>query len=206
MKSFKIILMISIFLSLQSLAVENNTSREVVVITGNDFEPQTDDKVNPKLLNTLTAVNILNLSGKDCNGLAIERFIIHTLPNQNTGTLYLANGETAVTSNQYLSREESNGLRFDPNENFEGNATFTYCAVDANDVVDSTPATVILPIIAPVTAAVTNGTADHLVHNANCSCKDYETSIPSISKLGILLMFLLTFVVALVFTKRETSL
>ena len=49
----KIILMISIFCSLQSLHAEDNTSTELIVTTSSQFEPQTDDKINPELVNTL---------------------------------------------------------------------------------------------------------------------------------------------------------
>ena len=199
MKNFKIILMILVFFSIKGLAVENNNSTTTGTLTGSEFEPTTDDKVNPELLNTLPAVNILNLSGKDCDGNPIQRFIISTLPDENAGILYLENAETVVTLGQYLSIEEANGLRFDPNENFEGNASFTYASVDGSDRVDASPATVTLAIVAPVVSGETNTHVDE-------ECEDYETSIPSLSNLGLLLMNMLILLMGTFFMKRETSL
>jgi len=201
-----------LFLSMQALQAEDNTTTVPVVTTSTEFEPETDDKLNPELLNTLPAVNILNLSGLDCDGIVIQRFLIHTLPNVSTGTLYLEDGQSEVVTGQYLTLEEANGLRFDPNENFEGNATFTYCSVDTSDRIDASPATVTLPIVAPVVDAEetstdeTNTTVDHVVHDASCGCKDYETSIPAFSKLGFLLMFMLSIYVGIFFMKKEISL
>jgi len=110
--------------------------------------PTTEDLQNPNLLNTLGAVNILNLSGKDCHGTLVESFRIVTLPDEAAGVLYMADGVTRVTVGQTLTRAEANGLRFDPRSGFTGNATFTYAAIDENGNVDATPATVILPIVA----------------------------------------------------------
>ena len=197
MKNSKITLILMAFFSTQSLYAEDNVRSERA-ITSSEFEPETDDKLNPELFNTLPAVNILNLSGKDCDGRDIKRFVVHTLPNADAGTLYLADEETEVTSNQYLTAEESDGLRFDPNENFEGNATFTYCSVDESDVVDSSPATVTLPIV--------NEESDHVVHNENCGCKAYRKSISSLNKLGFLVMFLLSIYVGTFFMRKEISL
>jgi hypothetical protein len=106
-----------------------------------------DDKMNPKMLNTLGAVNILDLSGKDSNGNAVGNFIITSLPSVNQGVLYMADGRTAVTLNQELTLAESNGLRFDPNIDFVGDVQFTYVAVDSNDV-NSFNATVTIPVVA----------------------------------------------------------
>ena len=109
-------------------------------------KPIADDKVNPEMLNTLGAVNILDLSGTDSNGDAIDSFIITSLPNINQGILYFADGKSRVKLNQILTQEESNGLKFDPNINFIGNVKFTYMAVDTNGI-KSTNATVTIPLI-----------------------------------------------------------
>lgn len=112
-------------------------------------KPIADDKNNNKMLNTLGAVNILNLSGKDGNGNAVNRFIITSLPTENQGILYMADGTTAVTLNQLLTQDEANGLKFDPNKDFVGDVTFTYQAVDSNDI-KSLDATVTIPLVNPV--------------------------------------------------------
>jgi len=110
--------------------------------------PITDDKHNSNLLNTLGAVNILNLTGEDCQGSKVESFKIVTLPDADAGVLYMADGVTPVVVGQTLTRAEADGLRFDPRDGFTGNASFTYAAIDGNGNVDATPATVTLPIIA----------------------------------------------------------
>jgi hypothetical protein len=145
--------------------------------------PTTDDKVNPRLLNNLPAVNILNLSGKDCSGESVESFEIKTLPNQAHGILYMADGVTAVRVGQVLTREEANGLKFDPVDGFVGDASFTYVAIDANNIADPTPATVTIPLV-----------DSNAGYDENCTCEAYESSIPTNSPFGLILMFLLTLV------------
>jgi CshA-type fibril repeat protein len=109
--------------------------------------PTADDKVNPKMLNTLGAVNILDLSGKDSNGDAVNNFIITSLPDVRQGVLYMADGTTAVSLNQELTLAEANGLRFDPNIDFVGEVRFSYVAVDSNGV-KSSNARVTIPVVA----------------------------------------------------------
>jgi CshA-type fibril repeat protein len=109
--------------------------------------PTADDKVNPKMLNTLGAVNILDLSGKDSNGDVVGNFIITSLPSVNQGILYMSDGRTAVILNQPLTLVEANGLQFDPNIDFVGDVRFTYVAVDANGI-KSSNATVTIPVVA----------------------------------------------------------
>lgn len=194
MKSSKVVMMIMLFLSMQSLQATTTST------VSSGFTPTTEDKLNPELLNTLPAVNILNLSGVDCDGLAIQRFVIRSLPSSAMGILYLANGETVVTLGQYLSKSEADGLRFDPKEGFTGNAIFTYSSVDIRGLEDASPATVTIPVSA-------NGGGDNcpednngtVVHTTECTCEAYNESIPSLSGLGLLL--LLSFTLLLV--KRE---
>ena len=139
------------------------------IVEGN---PTADDKINPQMLNTLGAVNILDLSGKDNNEEAIERFTITSLPSSNQGVLYLADGRTEVSLNQTLTLEEANGLRFDPKDTFVGDVKFTYVAVDSNGA-RSNNATVIIPLVASnrtdiVThndEAQANGNADPITIN-----------------------------------------
>ena len=198
MKNLKIILMIMLFLGLLPLQAESNITH----ITSGESEPETDDKLNPELLNTLPAVNILNLSGRDHRGLLIKDFLIQSIADSNTGILYLADARTEVTVGQYLTLEASDGIRFDPNENFEGNATFTYSAIDSNAVVDSTPATVTLPIV----GTIVNGENHPIVcseHDTNCTCEPYKKRIPTLSKFGLLGMFMLTIIMGILFLNRE---
>ena len=152
MKTFKVIFIMIVIFAIQSLqalestftdteitteqTVENITPttptpqpvpqaipRVITPVHASESEIETDDKLNPKLLNTLPAVNILNLSGTDADGKEIKRFVIQTLPDENAGILYLADGQTEVRVGQFLSIEEGDSIRFDPNESFEGNYT-----------------------------------------------------------------------------------
>lgn len=173
-----------------------------VVANNNCVVPKTDDKMNPELLNSLTAVNILDLSGTDCDENVIQRFRIETLVEPSAGILYLANGETAVTVGQYLNLEEANGLRFTPTADFVGNAIFTYASVDGNDVIDNTPAVVTIPVVDTLSVVKSNTAVGH-VHDSNCGCPDYEESISTLSNVTLIFLFLLTVLIGKTFLKRE---
>ncbi|SFV69274.1 Putative hemagglutinin/hemolysin-related protein [hydrothermal vent metagenome] len=135
----------------------NEATVTIPLINSVTNAPTADDKVNPAMLNTLGAVNILDLSGKDSNGDAITSFIITSLPSSNQGILYMADGKTVVSLNQILTLEEANGLKFDPDINFVGDVKFTYMAIDANGV-KSSNATVTIPVV------VSHNT-DIVIHN-----------------------------------------
>jgi len=111
--------------------------------------PVANNLENPEMLNRLDAMNILDLSGVDNNGVPVEQFIITLLPVENQGMLYMEDGKTEVKLNQRLTQEEANALRFDPNESFVGNVIFTYIAVDDNGL-KSANATVTIPLVNPV--------------------------------------------------------
>jgi len=140
------------------------------IVTGNGGggcaeAPITEDIDNPSLSNTLGAVDILNLSGEDCHGTEVGSFKIVTLPDTAAGVLYMADGVTPVTAGQTLTKEEANGLKFDPAPDFTGEANFTYSAIDEDGNFDATPATITLPIVsenggacaeAPITEDIDN--------------------------------------------------
>ena len=122
-------------------------------------KPITDNRLNPKILNTLGATNITNLSGTDKDGNAVVKFIIKELLNVNQGILYMADGTTAVTLNQELTLAEADGLKFDPKAGFVGNATFRYAAID-NAGVEGNVATVTIPVGNNITENDKKPTAD----------------------------------------------
>jgi CshA-type fibril repeat protein len=137
------------------IAVDNNGIRgnsatvTIPIIATTEIEqPIADDKKNPEMLNTLGAVNILDLSGKDAIGNDVDSYIITSLPNRNQGILYMADGTSVVKLDQILTQEEANGLKFDPNANFVGVVTFTYMVIDRNDL-KSLEATVTIPLVNP---------------------------------------------------------
>lgn len=158
---------------------------------GKANEPTTKDLMHTKFINTVASVKVLSLEGKDVNGGPIDRFIINSLPAPESGTLYLKDCSTAVTVGQELNIEEARTLCFIPNNNFVGNAIFTYSSVDSNGVSDSSPATVTIPF------------TDHTVHDENCTCNAYESSIPSFSSFGSLWMFMLTALIGGTLVRKE---
>jgi hypothetical protein len=156
----------------------------------------TDDKTNPEMLNSLPAVDILDLSGTDVNGAVIDNFIIKSLPDTASGLLYMEDGITAVEVDQNLTKDESSGLKFDPQEDFVGDALFTYQSVDVNGDLGNV-ATVTIPVVSTLNPD-NNGSV-----SADCECNDYNKSIPVLSNFGILLMLMLTSLVGLFFTRKE---
>jgi hypothetical protein len=155
----------------------------------------TDDKTNPEMLNSLPAVDILNLSGKDANGVAVNNFIIKSIVAEEAGVLYMADGTTAVEVDQNLSIDESEGLKFDPKEDFIGDAVFTYQSVDVNGNLGNV-ATVTIPVVGTLTPDNNRSVED-------CECEDYDESVPAFSNFGVLLMMIITSLAALFFTRKE---
>jgi hypothetical protein len=155
----------------------------------------TDDKTNPEMLNSLPAVDILNLSGKDAEGVAVNNFIIKSIVDEEAGVLYMADGTTAVEVDQNLSIDESDGLKFDPKEDFVGDALFTYQSVDVNGDLGNV-ATVTIPVVGRLTPD-NNGSKE------NCQCDDYNKSLPVLSTFGLFLMIILTSLFGLFFTREE---
>jgi hypothetical protein len=169
------------------LSATDTTTDTLVVIT--------DDKINPEMLNTLPAVDILNLSGRDANGVEVNEFIINSIVIPEAGVLYMADATTAVVVNQRLTKDEADGLKFDPLETFVGDANFTYQAVDANENLGNI-ATVSIPLVGSNTTDINSTFTD-------CICEDYEESISILGNYGILLMILLTSLLGLFFTREE---
>ena len=156
-------------------------------------ELSTDDKENIAILNSLGAVDILNLSGQD-DGNDVECFKIISLPDPEAGILYLEDGETEVQVGQFLSVDEANCLKFDPNPDFVGDASFQYASVNSDDVVDPNPATFYIPIYKEDSSTPSDS-------NGSCACKDYDSSIPSLSLWGVFVMLMLT----LIITREELN-
>ena len=172
----------------------------VLLNAANPYEPESDDKLNPEMLNTLGAVNILNLTGTDCSGKGVNKFIIVSLPDEAAGKLYMENEVTEVQQNQELTITEASEIKFDPSAEYVGEATFEYSAIDEFGTVDSTPATVTIPIVATKVAAATD--TNHTVHGKNCSCKSYTDSSAFSLTFGLLLL-VLSSMVGVLFLRRE---
>ena len=77
---------------------------------------------------------------------------IDSLPPVSQGVIYLGdpdNGGVPITAGQELTPEQIDQIYFEPNENFVGNANFSYTATDDKGNV-SVPALVTIPVIAPL--------------------------------------------------------
>ena len=160
-----------------------------------NIDLSTDDIENPSVLNSLGPVDILNLSGYYNVGRDVQCFKIISLPDPSEGILYLGDGETEVQVGQLLYIDDANSLEFDPNPNFVGTATFQYASVNIDDEVDSNPATVTIPVNAKATDVNETSTP-----KKEC-CKDYDSSIPSLSLWGVFVMLMLT----LIITREELN-
>ncbi len=116
-------------------------------VTDRDFvygsKPTSDDKTHAEILNISDAVTLEDLTGADADG-TVEKYIITALPNG--GTLYLANGTTAVTAGMELTPAQAQGLKFEPTDGFIGNAIFHYTTKDDDNLTDTSPATFTIPI------------------------------------------------------------
>ena len=106
--------------------------------------PTTNNITNPAIAsNQATPVDISNPEGADVDG-TVDQYKIVTLPT--SGTLYLANGTTAVTAGQVLTVAEANGLKFKPSGTSNATVTFTLAAIDNQGAEDATPATFSIPL------------------------------------------------------------
>ena len=168
---------------------EASVTIPVVTEHKGEVKPISDNRVNPEVSNTMGAVNITDLSGTDTNGTAIERFVITSLPSEEQGILFMANGTTPITEDQELTLEEANGLRFDPKAGFVGEVTFTYVGLDSNGT-RGEDGTVTIPVI---------GTA----LTTECVCEDYTESIPVLSGFTSIFMLLLSSFIGMLFTRKE---
>jgi hypothetical protein len=177
----------------------------------NHAAPETDNKLNPEMINTLGAVDILDLTGKDCTGSEVKAFRINSLPLAEQGVLYYEDGATPVTVNSVICITDAKVLKFDPEEGYVGNATFNYSSVDVDDDEDSSPATFTIPVISETGKVDNNGTVDsngtvgseHTVHNGDCGCSDYDESIPSLTFWSILLLLTGTSLLSFSLVRKE---
>ena len=116
-----------------------------VPVSGNK-PPVTENKTVPTIPNN-TTVSLPALSGNDTDG-TVTGYTIETIPPESQGILYLGNpaeGGTPIKAGQSLTPAEIDSLYFQPNENFTGQATFTYTATDNQNAV-SNAALVTLPV------------------------------------------------------------
>ena len=130
-------------------ATDNNGSVDATpatfTIPVTNTPPVATDVTNAIIPSTAGPTTISSLAAADADGTVVS-YTVSTLPSAAQGTLFLADGITAVTAGQVLTPAQAAGLRFDPSGAFTGNSTFTFTATDNNGAVDATPATLTIPV------------------------------------------------------------
>ena len=114
----------------------NGTDSGSATVTDINLEPITDDK-NVSGAEDSTGIDI-EITASDPDG-TVTSFVIDSLPAN--GDLYY-NGALVAEDDVILTLTESAQLVFVPDENWNGDTSFTYHAVDNASLADSTPATV----------------------------------------------------------------
>ena len=89
-----------------------------------------------------TVISIPTLSGSDSDG-TVASFVIKTLPAN--GTLYI-DGTKVTATGISVSLINAEKLTFEPEENWNGDTSFTYSAVDDDGAVDESPATISISV------------------------------------------------------------
>ncbi|QYK01163.1 retention module-containing protein [Shewanella psychrotolerans] len=116
-----------------------DTQVVTITITGTNDAPETYDLIVSGAEDT--AIIVPELIGTDLDGTVVS-FIIDSLPDN--GTLIL-NGVPVTIGMTVLVAEAAN-LSFIPEDDWNGQTTFTYHAIDNDGLADSTPATVTITV------------------------------------------------------------
>ncbi|QYJ86454.1 retention module-containing protein [Shewanella mesophila] len=116
-----------------------DTQVVTITIQGTNDAPETYDLVASGPEDT--SVVIPELSGSDLDGSVVS-FVIDSLPDNG---ILMLNGE-AVTLGMTILVADANVITFIPNEDWNGQTTFTYHAIDNDGLADSTPATVTITV------------------------------------------------------------
>ena len=119
-----------------------------IPVTPGNQPPVTESRVSLAISNNTSEAELPELNGTDSDGEVVG-FQITRLPADQTGRLVFDGNEITNLNQlpQQLTPEQAESLRFNPNNEFVGNATFQYAAVDDSGAVDATPATITLPVI-----------------------------------------------------------
>ena len=108
-------------------------------------KPKVFNIVHETILNIVDSVTLEDLNATDNNG-TVESFIITSIPDALSGTLYLSDGVTEVQVGDELTPSQAQGLKFKPASGFIGEASFTYKAKDNDGLESYLDATVKIPI------------------------------------------------------------
>ncbi|MGB3403757.1 MAG: Ig-like domain-containing protein [Microcoleaceae cyanobacterium] len=132
------------YIATDSQGVNSLASATVSIpVNPGNIPPSAADKRSAPIDNTTTDAAVPDLTGSDADG-TITGFRIDQLPT--SGELLL-NGTAFTDTSLVLTPAEAASLTYNPDPTFNGNATFSYVAID-NGGLESTPATVTLTVTA----------------------------------------------------------
>ena len=126
------------------LATDNNNSvsntATISIPVGNN-PPVANSTTNPTIPSTAGATTLAALTATDTDG-SIVSYTILTLPSH--GILYLAG--IAITMGQVLTPIQASVITYLPNGTHTGNDSFIFTATDNSGTIDTTPATITIPV------------------------------------------------------------
>ena len=117
----------------------SNTATITIPVGNNP--PSATSATNPTIPSTAGATAISALTGSDTDG-SIVSYTILTLPSQGT----LSVGGTAIIAGQVLTPVQVAAIIYLPNGRFTGNDSFIFTATDNSGAIDTTPATITIPV------------------------------------------------------------
>jgi hypothetical protein len=151
--------------------------------------PIADNIIASPITNSVGLSTIPPLRGGNLNLGEIVSFTITELPNAAHGQLFFCDPTcTPVTLNQVILYDDATLLKFNPNPNYVGNATFKYTATNA-DLHVSSVASFVLPVInhPPMAQNLFYGTI-----NENTTSKVALPSISGLDEDGTIASFRIT--------------
>jgi len=126
------------------LATDNNNSvsntATISIPVGNN-PPVANSATNPTIPSTAGATTLAALTATDTDG-SIVSYTILTLPSH--GILSLAG--IAITMGQVLTPIQASVITYLPNGTHTGNDSFIFTATDNSGTIDTTPATITIPV------------------------------------------------------------
>ncbi len=114
-----------------------------IPVTTSTIPPTTNNVTTSAINLSADMTSILPFSGTDADG-TVTAYVVNTLPPAGDGTLYVTG--TPVSIGQIIPINQINQLLFDPSGSFTGTSTFTYSAIDNDNLMDLTPNTYSIPV------------------------------------------------------------
>ena len=127
------------FLATDNSNAVSNTATITIPISNNP--PVAINATNTTIPSTAGATSIAALTATDTDGTIVS-YTILTLTTH--GTLFI--GSIAITAGQVLTPAQVSAIIYLPNGIFTGNDSFIFTATDNSGAIDTTPATITIPV------------------------------------------------------------